>query len=280
MENLTDKTVFISGAASGIGFGMACAFADQGMQVVLADIEMERLAKAEQEIRSRGARAIAVPVDVSDRDALRSAAAHTETAFGKVHVVCANAGVGGRIGPLDEARDEDWDWVLDVNLKGTVNTVQAFLPQIKHHGEGGHVVITSSMSGIRVFSPGRGQGIYNTTKFALMGYGEALGLELAPHHIGVSILCPGFVDTYISESGRNRPARYGGPFDSLKSGVLPAGGSGGTDPLEYGRWVVRAVRENRLFVITHTQERHMVEDRHRRLMQAFDYASTLTKIGD
>ena len=191
-------------------------------------------------------------------------------------MVCANAGVGGRIGPLDEATDTDWDWVLDVNLKGAVNTVQAFLPYIKRHGEGGQVVITSSMSGIRVFRPSRGQGIYNTAKFALMGFGEALAVDLEPHGIGVSILCPGFVDTFISASGRNRPERYGGPFDSLKPGVLPAPGSGGTDALTYGRWVVRAIQENRLFVITHTRERHMVEQRHQQLMEAFDQARELT----
>lgn len=280
MKNLTGKTVFITGAASGIGYGMARAFAGEGMQVALADIEAESLARAEAELLSMGARAMAISLDVTDRAALRSAAASTESAFGKVHMVCANAGVGGRIGPLDEATDADWDWVLDVNLKGAVNTVQAFLPDMKRHGEGGHVVITASMSGIRVYRPGRGQGIYNTTKFALMGFGEALGMDLESHNIGVSILCPGFVDTSISASGRNRTGRYGGPFDSLKPGILPAPGSGGTDPLAYGRWVVKAVRENRLFVITHTGERHMVEERHMRLMEAFDHAQQLTATVD
>ena len=276
METLTGKTVFITGAASGIGFGMARAFAEQGMNVALADIEPERLAQAAGALISNGARAMSVLLDVTDREALHRAAADTEAAFGKIHMVCANAGVGGRIGPLDEAADADWDWVLDVNLKGVVNTVQAFLPYIKRHDEGGHVTITSSMSGIRVFRPSRGQGIYNTAKFALMGFGEALAVDLEPQGIGVSILCPGFVDTSISASGRNRPARYGGPFDSLKPGVLPAPGSGGTDPLTYGRWVAQAVRENRLFVITHTGERRMVEQRHQQLMEAFDRAPELT----
>ena len=277
MNVLKNKTVFITGAASGIGYGLARAFAENGMQIALADIEAELLDRAERELVSKGARVISFPLDVTDREALREAAVRMASSFGKIHMVCANAGVGGRIGPLDEATHTDWDWVVDVNLRGTVNTVQEFLPYIKRHGEGGRVVITSSMSGIRVFKPGRGQGIYNTTKFALMGYGEALSLDLKPHNIGVSILCPGFVDTHISESGRNRPTRYGGPFDSLKAGVLPAAGSGGTDPLEYGRWVVRAIQRNQLYVITHTQERQMVEDRHRRLLEAFDRAQELTK---
>lgn len=276
MEHLNGKTVFITGAASGIGYGMARAFAAEGMNVVLADIEPEPLYRAEQTLLAAGARVMAIALDVTDRVALREAAASAESVYGKVHVVCANAGVGGRIGPLDEATDADWDWLLDVNLRGVVNTVQALLPGIKRHGEGGHVVITASMSGIRVFRPSRGQGIYNTSKFALMGYGEALSLDLERHGIGVSILCPGFVDTAISASGRNRPHRYGGSFDSLKPGVLPAPGSGGTDPLDYGRWVVQALREKRLFVVTHTTERHMVEERHRRLMQAFDDAHLLT----
>ena len=277
MKNLKNKSVFITGAASGIGFGMACAFAEQGMRLGLADIDSKALADAEQKLRSTGVEVISFPLDVADRETLRQVAAAVEAAFGNVHMVCANAGVGGRIGPLDEATDEDWDWVTEVNLKGTVNTVQSFLPCLKRHAEGGHIVITSSMSGIRIFKPNRGQGIYNTTKFGLMGYGEALSLDLEPLNIGVSILCPGFVDTHISDSGRNRQSRYGGPFDSVKKGILPAPGSGGTDPLEYGRWVARAVRENRLYVITHTSERHMVEERHSRLMEAFDYAEQLTK---
>lgn len=277
MENLKNKSVVITGAASGIGFGMACACAEQGMRLALADVESEGLASTERKLLSLGAEVISHPLDITDRVTLRQAAVATEAAFGKIHMVCANAGVGGRIGPLDEASDEDWDWVMEVNLKGTINTIQAFLPYIKRHEEGGHIVITSSMSGIRVFKPSRGQGIYNTTKFGLMGFGEALSLDLEPHNIGVSILCPGFVDTLISDSGRNRQARFGGPFDSLKKGILPAPGSGGTDPLEYGRWVMRAVRENRLFVITHTAERHMVEERHGKLMEAFDYAEQLTK---
>lgn len=277
MENLKNKSVFITGAASGIGFGMARAFAEQGMRLALADIDSEALAGAEKMLISQGAVVRSFPLDVTDREALREAATAAEVALDKINIVCANAGVGGRIRPLDEVSDEDWDWVMEVNLKGAVNTVQAFLPCIKRHGEGGHIIITSSMSGIRIFKPSRGQGIYNTSKFGLMGFGEALSLDLEPHNIGVSILCPGFVDTFISASGRNRPERYGGPFDSLQTDILPAPGNGGTDPLIYGRWVVRAVREKRLFVITHTAERHMVEERHGRLMEAFDYAEQLAK---
>jgi len=164
---------------------------------------------------------------------------------------------------------EDWDWVLGVNLVGTVNGLQAFLPLIKDHGEGGHVVNTASMAGLRAY-PKRGQGIYITTKFALVGMSEALAPDLEPHGIGVTVLCPGYVNTSIFKAGRNRPQEYGGPFVRDENSELAAGAKNGMDPNIVGDLIVEAILENKLYVMTHDEERHMVEDRHANIMAAFD----------
>jgi len=199
--------------------------------------------------------------------------------FGGVHVVCANAGVAGHIGPLQTSSFQDWDWIIDVNLKGSINTIQTFLPYLLKNdaNSGSHIVLTSSMSGLRVHQPSRGQGTYNTTKYALIGYAEALGVDLQPLGIGVSVLCPGVVNTSLSHSGEKRPARYGGAFSAPPDFELAKVASQGTDPLRFGRWVVSAVEHNQFYVITHTVERGEVEDRHRRIEQAFDASAELTR---
>ena len=192
--------------------------------------------------------------------------------------MCANAGVAGHIGPVQEAGDNDWDWIIDVNLKGSINTVQSFLPYLlKNPRDSSHVVLTSSISGLRVHQPSRGQGTYNTTKYAIVGYGEALNVDLQPLGVGVSILCPGVVNTSLSHSGENRPARYGGAFAAPADFELAKVASQGTDPLRYGRWVVNAIERKQFYVITHTAERHEVEERHRRIEQAFDASTELTR---
>lgn len=278
MKEFAGKTVFITGGASGIGFGLAQAFAEVGMKVALGDIEPGPLEEAAGAIKAMGAEAIAVPLDVTDRAAMFAAADTAEAALGKIHMVCANAGVGGEMLPLDEETGKDWDWVIGVNLMGVINATLAFLPKIKKHGEGGHFCMTSSMSGLRVFNPTRHQGIYNTTKFALMGLGEALWLDMKPHNIGVSILCPGFVRSRLGESGRNRPDALGGVFKRDRP-MQPAETRthDSMDALEYARWVRKAVGRDQLFVVTHPFEREMVEERHRRLMEAFDAIPELQK---
>lgn len=253
---------------------MAQAFAEAGMQIILADIEPVALELAVQTIVDMNVECQPVIMDISDRAAVEQLASEFMDEDKRIDLLCANAGVSGRFIPLDEASYADWDWVLGVNLTGTINTIHAFLPLLKQNASA-HITITSSMSGLRVFEPSRGQGIYNTTKYALVGMGEALAIDLAPKNIGVSILCPGFVQSNISFSGRNRPEEFGGAFEPDPEQTLTNAASGATDPLEYGRWVVEAVRENRLFVITHTGERGMVEERYKRLMRAFDLGDEL-----
>lgn len=255
---------------------MAKAFSERGMKVVIADVSAESLEKARQELIAFGADAHAVRLDVTDRAAVKAAAAEVVAKFGGVHLVCANAGVAGHIGPIQEAGDQDWDWIIDVNLKGTINTVQSFLPYLLKNGSG-HIVLTSSISGLRVHKPSRGQGTYNTTKYALVGYGEALNADLQPLGIGVSILCPGVVNTSLSHSGEKRPERYGGAFAAPADFELAKVASQGTDPLRYGRWVAAAIERNQFYVITHTAERGEVEERHRLIEQALDASAELTR---
>lgn len=273
MKDFAGKTAFITGGASGIGLGMARAFADAGMNIALADIESDPLVKAKADIESRGVDCITFHLDVSDRAAVKQSAAETVAAFGKVHLLCNNAGVGGVNRPLDEAQDSDWDWVVGVNLMGAINGLQAFLPLMKSHGEGGHIINTSSVSGLRVFE-GRGQGIYATTKYALVGMSEALEQDLRPHGIGVSVLCPGFVKTALPNAARNRPERFGGPteVDRTADSSLSAGAAAGMEPDEYGKLILAAIENDEFYILTDSRERELIQARADRLMAAIDRA--------
>jgi NAD(P)-dependent dehydrogenase (short-subunit alcohol dehydrogenase family) len=277
INNFRNKTVFITGAAAGIGFGMAQAFAERGAHIVLVDIDAAKLKEAERQLAATGVQVMTFALDVTDGKQLKDAALQASERFGGINVLCANAGVTGYLGPLQNASDADWEWIIDVNLKGSVNTVQAVLPYLLKNTNDGHIVLTSSISGLRVHNPSRGQGMYNTTKFAMVGLGEALSLDLAPHGIGVSILCPGVVNTDISNAGRNRQDKYGGAYASASEDfVLAKAAKNGTDPLVFGRWVVKAVERNQLIVITHPQDRDQIEARHARILQAFDDSAALT----
>ena len=205
MQDLKGKVAFITGGASGIGLSMAHAFGAEGMAVMLADIEPEALERAVEGLREKQIRADGLIADVSGREVVRAAARETVAKFGKVHVVCNNAGVGAG-GPLGTVPTRDWDWVIDVNLKGVVYGVEEFAPILQAQGEGGHFVNTASLAGM-VSPPGMEP--YCATKFAVVAISEGWSEQLAPQNIGVSILCPGFVKTRIHESRRNRQAAYG-----------------------------------------------------------------------
>ena len=277
MQTFENKTVFITGGGGGIGLGMARAFAERGMQVALADVDENALAQSLATLQALGCQALALPLDITDRQACKTAVAKVIEHFGALHIVCANAGVTGFLGPLQQAPERDWDWIIDVNLRGTVNTVQSCLPHLLQQAGNAHIVITSSISGLRIYDPSRGQGMYNTTKYALVGYGEALSVDLADNQVGVSIVCPGVVNTDLSNSGRNRPDKYGGAFHVGDDFVLAkAAKAYGTDPLLFGHWVIRGIEENQLYVITHPQDRDFVARRHQRILDAFDHSAALT----
>jgi NAD(P)-dependent dehydrogenase (short-subunit alcohol dehydrogenase family) len=273
VRDLAGKTAFVTGGASGIGLALARAFAEIGMNVMLADIEAAALTAARESLHDVGAEVRGVVCDVADPASVERAAKASFDAFGKVHVVCNNAGVGGGSG-IDNISLDTWRWVLDVNLMGIVHGVRSFLPHIRAHGEGGHIVNTASMAGL---VNGLGFSPYSATKFAVVSMSEGLATELAPLGIGVSVVCPEFVRTRISESGRNRPSRYGAmqtPVAASAAGLLAArlaaGSAAGLDPSAVAARVIAAIRENELYVFTHPHMRTLVEPRYAAILAAMD----------
>ena len=207
MRDLAGKTAFVTGGAGGIGLALARAFAKAGMKVMLADIEPDALQAAVKSLQEISPDIRGTICDVTDAASVERAAQATFDAFGRVHVVCNNAGVAAG-GGIDQISLDNWRWVIDVNLMGVLHGIKSFLPHIRAHGEGGHIVNTASMAGME---NGLGFSPYGASKFAVVSMSEGLAAQLKPHGIGVSVLCPSFVRTRIGESGRNRPGRYGQP---------------------------------------------------------------------
>jgi NAD(P)-dependent dehydrogenase (short-subunit alcohol dehydrogenase family) len=275
MQDFRGKTAFITGAASGIGRAMARAFGREGMNVVIADIDLEAARAAAQGLAAEQIKAQAVRIDVADRAAVREAALEAIAAFGKIHLVCNNAGVatGGPIGTVSE---RDWDWIVDVNLKGVVHGVETFVPLIQSHGEGGHIVNTASIAGL---VSGAGAEPYSATKYAVVAMSEGWAQQLAPLNIGLSVLCPGYVRTRIADSARTRQDRYGGvqpvredSFAAAGSNVAQAVASG-IDPDIVGARVVEAVRDGNLYIFTDPRFRDVVEFRFAAIRAGFDQAA-------
>lgn len=210
MEQLEGKVAVITGGASGMGLAFARRFAAEGMRLVLADVEVPVLDEAAAELQAVGAEVLAVPTDVSDAAAMDRLAAAAFDRFGTVHVVCNNAGVSGSSAPVHELTAEDWAWVLGVNLWGVIHGHRVFQPRLVEQGEG-HIVNTSSMAGHTAFN---GLAPYHATKHAVVALSEVTYHELAAagSPVGVSVLCPGFVNTRIAESDRNRPEASARPL--------------------------------------------------------------------
>src|SRR5271155_3427801 len=200
MKDLAGKTAFVTGAASGIGLGIAGALARAGVKVMLCDIEEAALAKAVEGLKRTNADVDGVKADVSLKSELKAAADTTIARYGKVHILVNNAGVGGG-GPYGAWTDTGWDWTLGVNLMAPIWGIEIFGPLIERHGEGGHIVSTASIAGLL----SGGSIPYNVSKYGVVALSEGLRLELAPRGIGVSVLCPGFIRTKIMNSQRNLP---------------------------------------------------------------------------
>ncbi len=268
MRDLRGKTAFITGGASGIGLGMAEAFGREGMNVMLADIEAGALEAAVAGLSAKQVRVEGVRADVTSRDSVRAAALETIAKFGKIHLVCNNAGIGAS-GLLGAVPERDWDWVIDVNLKGVVHGVEVFAPLIESHGEGGHFVNTASLAGML---SGPGMEPYSATKFAVVAMSEGWAAQLAPKNIGVSILCPGFVSTHIYDSRRNRTEAYGA--DPMRDREMESAGKAaiqaGMATSAVGARVVEGVRDEDLYIFTHPEYRSLVEARFERILAAFD----------
>lgn len=273
MKDFRGKTAFITGGANGIGLSMARAMGRAGANIVVADIDLDAAKNAVHRLASEQIKAAPVRCDVSERGSVRAAALEAVAAFGKVHVVCNNAGVAVG-GPIGHVGERDWDWIIDVNLKGVVYGVETFAPLIKSHGEGGHIVNTASMAGM--ISPPNMEP-YSATKFAVVAMSEGWFMQLAPENIGVSVLCPGFVRTRIHESGRVRQDKYGGVAE-VDSGIGEQQQQAaqmvlsGIDPDIVGARVVEAIQANELYIFTHPMMRDFVAARFANIMAAFDSA--------
>src|SRR5580704_13043281 len=213
MKDLAEKTAFVTGAASGIGLGIATALARAGVKVMLCDIEEAPLAAAVEALRLTNADVDGIKADVSLKVELKAAAEATIARYGKVHILVNNAGVGGG-GIYGAWTDAAWDWTIGVNLMAVAWGIEIFGPLIEQHGEGGQIVSTASIAGLLSLSSSQ----YNVTKYGVVGLSEGLRVALAPRGIGVSVLCPGFIHTNIMDSRRNLPER----FDRAVGGNLPA----------------------------------------------------------
>jgi NAD(P)-dependent dehydrogenase (short-subunit alcohol dehydrogenase family) len=273
MKDFAGKAAFITGGAGGIGLAMARAFGQRGMKVAIADVEAETCVEAVETLGREGITAIGNACDVSDRAALAEAASKTFAEFGKVHVLCNNAGVS-RAGPIENIAGSDWDWVIGVNLKGLVHGLQLFLPHMKAHGDEGHIVNTASMNGV-VGAPLAGP--YSATKFAVVGMSAALAAELAETPIGVSVLCPSWVKTRMLDNGRNRPARFGGPIkldadnaNAERNARYARALESGLDPAHVAQLVIGAIEARRLFVFTHAETRAAVARCYELMLEVFD----------
>ncbi len=273
MRELSGRTAFITGGASGIGLELGRAFVAAGMKVMLADVETGALERAVASLREVTSDICGVACDVADADSVERAAQATFDAFGHVHVVCNNAGVAAG-GGIDNISLDNWRWVIDVNLMGVVHGIRTFLPHLRAHGEGGHIVNTASMAGI---NGGLGFSPYTASKFAVVAMSEGLSMQVKPHGIGVSVLCPSFVRTAIGDSGRNRPARYGQPQPldpASPAGLMVAEIArrlqAGLDPSDVATRVVAAIRNDELYIFTHPNMRDEVDARFAAIQAAMD----------
>jgi NAD(P)-dependent dehydrogenase (short-subunit alcohol dehydrogenase family) len=277
MEKLHGRVAAITGGGSGIGEALGHACAAEGMKVVLGDVEGSAAERVAEELRRAGAEAIGVALDVRDAASVDAFAARTDEAFGACHLLANNAGVV-LFRRIVDMELEDWQWILSVNLLGVVHGIHAFLPRMRAHGQGGHIVNTASIAGL-VSMGDEGLGAYVASKYGVVGLSEVLRSELAAEGIGVSVLCPGGVATRITESERNRPEelrsrrRRGrseparARDDRLETGqdVLP--------PAAVAARVLRAVREDELYVVTHPGWKSTVDARHAAISVAFASAA-------
>jgi NAD(P)-dependent dehydrogenase (short-subunit alcohol dehydrogenase family) len=246
------RVAVVTGAASGIGLGLARRFAAEGMRVVLADVEEPALARAAADLTASGADVLAVPTDVASLPAVEGLRDAALSAFGAVHVVCNNAGVGGSHGPLWECPPGEWDWVLGVNLNGVMNGVRAFMPVLLAQPEG-HMVNTSSIFGAFAGTLGP----YGVSKHGVTALTETLHFNLASlgvTHVGVSVLCPGAVRTNFGTSARNRPAAAGapaaGPEEAESAERFEALSALGASPAEVAAIVVDGIASRRFYLLT------------------------------
>lgn len=283
MELRPGDVAVITGAASGIGYALAFALLERGLRVVLADIEEPALAAAAAALRGTGAGLLALPVDVSDPDAVDELAQRTLATFGEVHLVCNNAGVTGAGGPMWTLDQRDWEWALGVNLWGVVNGIRSFLPHLVERDRG-HVVNTASLAGL-ASTPYTGP--YNATKHAVVTITETLAAELAMQQSAVttSVACPGFVATKIWEAERNRPASLAHdpapapahPSYAAFAAAVSEMASDAQDPAETAARIIGGIERDDLHILTHPHMAPLVRERVHQLERALSAADAANR---
>ena len=267
MKNVEGKTAFVTGGASGIGLGMCQAFLEAGMKVVMADIRQFALDEAVAMLNADKSVLLPVLLDVTDRDAWVQAADTAEQVFGKVDVLCNNAGITID-GPMQQGTYDDWDFCLGINLGGVINGVMTFMPRMIEQGQECHIVNTSSMGGLIA---GAGSGIYSTSKYAVVGLTEELRSDLARYGIGVSVFCPGPTRTGLfTSSVEVRPDNLSAtgyiPRSVTDGGDMPAEVAAAIyaiamQPLDVGRLVLKGIRRNDMYILTHPEFSGIVQAR-------------------
>lgn len=262
LAQVKGKTAFVTGGSSGIGLGIARVLSAAGMKVVFTYRSSAHRDAALATFPKENAGVHAISLDTTDRDGMARAADEAEAKFGPVHLLVNNAGVG-LPELLSTVSWRDWDWAMDVNVNGVFNGIRTFLPRMLEHGEGAHIMATSSSAGIVAGT----LGVYATTKFAVVGMMESLRAEMVGRNIGVSVFCPGLVRSDIFDFGRNRPAAHGsaqaaaGPPPLLEgSGPVDLMGSA-MDPMEAGRQVLEGIRRNDLYILSHPEFLPVVRER-------------------
>ncbi len=267
MDRVEGQTAFITGGANGIGLGIARAFAKAGVKLALADIDEAALAAAKSEL-SKVTAVETFILDVRDRSAFARVADETEARLGPVSILCNNAGVAGDQ-HVTRMTYEYWDWVLGINLNGVINGIQTFLPRMLKRGGDAHIVNTASGAGL-VATPG--VLLYATSKFAVVGLSESLRLALEPYQIGVSVLCPGPVNTQIiSNTRETQPDLPSGvEAKAWEAALAPAKAmlAAGVDPNDVGNMVLAAVKANQLYIHTDRMVKGLIEARTKALLDA------------
>lgn len=271
MKDVTGKVAVVTGAASGIGRGMAETFLAAGMKVVLSDVEAPALAATTRELRDAGADVHDVIVDVAKPDHIERLARETLSKYGAVHVVCNNAGISLRGSASWESTLDDWAWILGVNLMGVVHGLRTFIPILLEQNVEGHIVNTASLAG---FVPGVGA-LYGATKSAVVSLSESTFLELQGRtdKVGISVLCPAYVDTNIMRAGRNRPEDLPHaapvqktPFGEAVSEWMTDQLKNGLTPRAVGDQVLTAIQENRFYILTHPDWTPLISQRIERVV--------------
>ncbi|HKU36763.1 MAG TPA: SDR family NAD(P)-dependent oxidoreductase [Polyangiales bacterium] len=266
MKDVKGKVAVVTGAASGIGRGLAQSFAAAGMKVVLSDVEQARLAATCEELRASGADVHAIATDVSKPEEVSELARQTLSRYGAVHVLCNNAGVGTDVRPSWNTSLDDWNWVLGVNLMGVIHGIRSFIPIMIEQNDDAHVVNTASLAGL-IYGENT---VYAVSKFAVVGLSESIQLELARagHKVKVSVLCPAWVKTDIIHAGRNRPTDLApaapqarGRINQVFADWVADQIANGLDPRTVGDQVLDAIRNERFYVLTHPEWKPLIEHR-------------------